>query len=70
LAGKLEDINPFTINGVRYAIIICFELRFKELWRRIEGVDIVVIPWPWWGKNPSPRTILGGHFFQKALGIY
>ncbi len=48
-AGEKEDINPFTINGVRYAIIICFELRFKELWQRIEGVDIIVIP-AMWGK--------------------
>jgi predicted amidohydrolase len=64
LAGKLEDINPFTINGVRYAIIICFELRFKELWRRIEGVDIVVIP-AMWGKPRQDHL----EALSKALAI-
>ena len=46
-AGEKEAIQPFMINGVRYAIIICFELRFKELWKQIEGVDIVLIPAMW-----------------------
>jgi predicted amidohydrolase len=48
-AGKQDDIEHFSINGVTYALIICFELRFKELWRRLEGVDIVLIP-AMWGK--------------------
>lgn len=48
-AGEKEEIVPFAINGITYAIIICFELRFKELWREIEGVDIVLIP-AMWGK--------------------
>lgn len=48
-AGEKEKIVPFAINGITYAIIICFELRFKELWREIEGVDIVLIP-AMWGK--------------------
>ena len=48
-AGDIEEIRDFNINGVSYALIICFELRFKELWRRLEGVDIVLIP-SMWGK--------------------
>jgi len=48
-AGKKKNIKPFEINGVRYAILICFELRFKELWKQIEGVDVVLIP-AMWGK--------------------
>ena len=47
--GSLEAIVPFTINGISYALIICFELRFKELWKQIEGVDIILIP-SMWGK--------------------
>ena len=46
-AGKKKKIMPFEINGVKYAVLICFELRFKELWRQIEGVDVVLIPSRW-----------------------
>jgi len=49
-AGEQSDIAPFTINGIKYALLICFELRFKELWRQIEGVDIVLVP-AMWGKT-------------------
>ena len=48
-AGKKKKIQPFEINGVRYAILICFELRHKELWGQIEGADVVLIP-SMWGK--------------------
>ncbi len=48
-AGEKEDIVSFEINGVSYALIICFELRFKALWKQIEGVDMVLIP-AMWGK--------------------
>ena len=49
-AGDKSKIRKFEINGVSYAILICFELRFKELWQRVEGVDIVLIP-ARWGKS-------------------
>jgi predicted amidohydrolase len=46
-AGDENKIAKFEINGMSYAILICFELRFKELWKRIEGTDIVLIPARW-----------------------
>jgi len=46
-AGKKKKIMPFEIEGVKYAILICFELRFKDLWKQIEGVDVVLIPARW-----------------------
>ena len=49
-AGEEKNICTFTINGISYALLICFELRFKELWREIEGVDVVLIP-ARWGKT-------------------
>jgi predicted amidohydrolase len=49
-AGQKEMIMPFIINGINYGLLICFELRFKELWRQLEGVDIIVIP-ARWGKT-------------------
>ena len=46
-AGKKKKIKPFEIDGIRYAILICFELRFKDLWKQIEGVDIVFVLARW-----------------------
>ncbi len=46
-AGKEKKIRPFMIDGVKYALLICFELRFKDLWKQIEGADIVLVPARW-----------------------
>jgi len=46
-AGKKKKIKPFVLDGAKFAILICFELRFKELWKQIEGVDVVLIPSRW-----------------------
>jgi len=46
-AGRKKKIKPFDIDGVSYAILICFELRFKDLWKQVEGVDVVLIPARW-----------------------
>ncbi|MCK4441570.1 MAG: carbon-nitrogen hydrolase family protein [Sulfurovaceae bacterium] len=48
-AGAKENIKPFEINGIKYGILICFELRFKDLWKQLEEVDIILIP-SMWGK--------------------
>lgn len=47
-----EDFEIFEINGIKCALLICFELRFKELWIKAEGADLILVP-AWWGK---PRT--------------
>lgn len=48
-AGSSRSIKPFEVEGVKYAILVCFELRFKELWQKVEGADIVIIPARWGG---------------------
>ncbi|WP_456393226.1 nitrilase-related carbon-nitrogen hydrolase [Nitratifractor sp.] len=45
--GSVEEIVPFEIGGVRYGLMICFELRFKELWQRLEGCDVILLPSQW-----------------------
>lgn len=45
--GRKKRIKPFEIDGVKYAILICFELRFKELWKQIEGADVVFVLARW-----------------------
>ncbi len=49
-AGNVDKILSFKINNIKYAILICFELRFKELWKQVEGADVVLVP-ARWGKS-------------------
>jgi len=63
-AGEKEAIEQFSINGITYALIICFELRFKELWQRLEGADIILIP-AMWGK-PRKKHL---EVLSEALAI-
>ena len=46
--GNPNEVQIVEVAGVKIALLICFELRFKELWREIEGADIIAIP-SWWG---------------------
>ncbi len=63
-AGKKKKIKPFEIDGVKYAILICFELRFKELWKQIEGADVVIIPAQWGKARKRQLEIL-----SEALAV-
>jgi len=63
-AGKKKRIKPFEIEGVSYALLICFELRFKELWKQIEGADVVLVP-ARWGK-PRKRHL---EILSSALAV-
>ena len=47
--GNSEKIKIVEIDGLRYAILICFEIRFIDLWLQIQGADIIMIP-ALWGK--------------------
>lgn len=46
--GSDEDIKIIEIEGIKIAIFVCFELRFKELWHKSEGADVIVAP-SYWG---------------------
>lgn len=47
--GKEKDIKPITLNGLKIGTLICFELRFTNLWERLKGCDIILVP-AMWGK--------------------
>ena len=47
--GDKKDIKIIEINGIKIASLICFELRFIDLWKQIQGADIILIP-AMWGK--------------------
>ncbi|SFV65888.1 Aliphatic amidase AmiE [hydrothermal vent metagenome] len=50
--GNTKDIDFVVVEGIKIAILICFELRFKELWSKCEGADVIAVP-AWWGKIRS-----------------
>jgi len=48
-AGDMNKIKIINIDGIKIASLICFELRFIDIWQRIKGADIILIP-AMWGK--------------------
>lgn len=62
--GDAHAIKVFEIDGIKIAILICFELRFKELWKQVEGADIIAIP-AFWGKNRAKHFVT----LSSALAI-
>jgi len=61
-AGERSGIEKFTINGVTYGLLICFELRFKELWRELEVVDIFLLPAMWGEPRKNHLEVLSQAF--------
>ncbi|PAF50294.1 carbon-nitrogen hydrolase family protein [Helicobacter sp. 13S00401-1] len=49
-SGSVEDIKFFKIDNIVCASLICFELRFIELWQRLRGAEIIFVP-ALWGKD-------------------
>ena len=48
-AGDENEISIFEVDGIKIGILVCFELRFKNLWKKLEGSDLICIP-AMWGK--------------------
>lgn len=63
-AGKKKRIRLFEIEGVKYALLICFELRFKDLWKQVEGADVVLVPSQWGKPRKAHLEILA-----RALAV-
>ena len=46
--GNEDAIEIVEVDGIKIGIIICFELRFKDIWKKLEGCDVIATP-SWWG---------------------
>jgi predicted amidohydrolase len=64
MPGSLEEIVPFEVGGIRYGLLICFELRYKEIWKRLEGCDVILVPSQW--GLPRKRHL---EILARALGV-
>ncbi len=62
--GDKIDIKIFEINGIKIAALICFELRFVDLIKNIQGADIILVPAMWGKKRKTHYESL-----TKALAI-
>ncbi|MEY3091171.1 MAG: hypothetical protein RL113_1487 [Pseudomonadota bacterium] len=63
-SGKRKRVKIFEIQGIKYALLICFELRFKELWKQVEGADVVIIPSRWGTPRKTHLEVL-----SRALAV-
>ncbi len=45
--GSESEITLFEVDGLRFGLLICFEIRFKQFWNTLEGADIMLIPAQW-----------------------
>lgn len=54
LTGGKEKVQTFEMDGIRMGVIICYDLRFPELARKLalDGAQVLFIPAEW----PKPRT--------------
>ena len=55
-AGDTEKIIIFEVDGLTFGLLICFEIRFKSFWQKLEGADILLIP-AQWGKLRTQNFI-------------
>ncbi len=46
-SGDTDGIKLFEIDGLKVGVLICFELRFIDLWRQLRGADIIAVPSMW-----------------------
>ncbi len=58
-AGDGKDIKIFEIDGIKFGLLICFELRYKELWKKLEGADVILLPSQWGLPRKRHLEILG-----------
>lgn len=62
--GDVNEIIPFRLGDLNCGALTCFELRFIDLWKRLQGVDIIFIPVQW-GKARQDHL----ETLAKALAI-
>ena len=46
-SGGLNEMIPFKIGDMTCGALICFELRFIDLWKRLSGVEVIFVPAQW-----------------------
>jgi len=63
-SGDTDKIDIVEIDGIKIATLICFELRFTELWQQVRGADVILVP-SFWGKLRKEHL----KTLSEALGV-
>jgi predicted amidohydrolase len=63
-SGEEDDIKIIQIGELRVAALICFELRFIDFWKKMQGADLILVP-AMWGK-PRKENL---ETLTKALAV-
>lgn len=63
-AGEQTSVQLFELNGLKIGVLICFELRFIELWQQLKGADIILVPSMWGVKRKANFEVL-----SQALAV-
>ncbi|MFA7091037.1 MAG: carbon-nitrogen hydrolase family protein [Arcobacteraceae bacterium] len=63
-AGQQATVQLFEHNGLKIGVLICFELRFIELWQQLKGADIILVPSMWGVKRKANFEVL-----SQALAV-
>ncbi len=63
-AGDEKDIKIIDIDGLKVATLICFELRYIELWEKVQGADVILVPAMWGLRRKQNFEIL-----TRALAV-
>jgi len=68
---EVGEIEPeiFEIDGIKFAILICFEIRFIEYWMKLKGVDVVLVP-AMWGVERKKHLITLSNALALSLQSY
>lgn len=46
-SGKIDNMKILDINGIKIAVLICFEIRFPQYWLKVLGADLILNPSMW-----------------------
>ena len=63
-SGDEKDIKIIDIDGLKVATLICFELRYIELWKKVQGADVILVPAMWGLRRKQNFEIL-----TRALAV-
>ena len=63
-AGDEKELKIIEVDGIKIGAVICFELRFIDFWKKLQGADLILIP-AMWGK-PRRDNFLS---LTKSLAI-
>ena len=62
--GKLDNMKILDINGIKVAVLICFEIRFPQYWLKVLGADLILNPSMWGAKRKTHYETM-----TKALAV-